>query len=164
MKAMLRTTTAPTMIGGGVKENVLPSQAHAYVNFRMRPGNTVEDVVAHAKEVIADPDVEATIKEGIESEPSPVASVDAFGFQVIKQSIQEVFDNTLVAPGMVLGITDTRYYVPISDNNYRFFPLILGGADLERIHGTNERVAVDNYIKMIKFHAQFIQNASVGKK
>jgi carboxypeptidase PM20D1 len=164
MNALLRTTTAPTMIRGGVKENVLPSQAYAYINFRIRPGNTIEDVVAHAKEVIADPDIEVTIKEGIERTPSPVASVDAFGFHVIKRSIQEVFDNTLVAPGMVLGGTDTKHFVPISDNSYRFFPLILGETDMARIHGTNERVAVDNYIKMIKFYAQFIKNAAGGNK
>ncbi|MCP4751218.1 MAG: M20/M25/M40 family metallo-hydrolase [Proteobacteria bacterium] len=161
MNAMLRTTTAPTMISGGVKENVLPSQARASVNFRIRPGNTVDEVVAHAKEVIADPDVQVTIKGGRGTTASPVASADAFGFHVIKRSIREVFDDTLVAPGMLVAGTDTKHFVPISDNNYRFFPIIMGGSDMGRIHGTNERVGVDNYVKMIKFHVQFIKNASV---
>jgi carboxypeptidase PM20D1 len=56
--AMVRTTTAPTIIKGGVKSNVLPSQAQALVNFRILPGNTVEDVVEHAKSTINDPSVE----------------------------------------------------------------------------------------------------------
>src|SRR3989449_8195557 len=43
--AMLRTTTAPTVLQAGVKENVLPSSAHALVNFRILPGDSVEGVV-----------------------------------------------------------------------------------------------------------------------
>jgi carboxypeptidase PM20D1 len=117
--------------------------------------------LAHAKEVIADPAVEVSIKDGRGTTPSPVASADAFGFHAIRRSIREVFDNILVAPGMLMAGTDTKHYTAISDNNYRFFPLILGATDTGRIHGTNERVGVDNYVKMIKFHAQFIKNASV---
>ncbi|MCG8684554.1 MAG: M20/M25/M40 family metallo-hydrolase, partial [Desulfobacterales bacterium] len=58
--AMIRTTTAPTIMTGGVKENVLPSKAHALVNFRILPGDTVSDVVTHAKNVIDDPNVQIT--------------------------------------------------------------------------------------------------------
>jgi len=163
MNALLRTTTAATMISGGVKENVLPSQAHAYVNFRLLPGDTVDDVVAHANDVIANADVVVSIHRDVSIEASPVASADAFGFHAIEKSIREVFEDTLVAPGMVLGGTDTKHFVPISDNSYRFFPLIVGSTDMVRIHGTNERVSIDNYVKMIKFHAQFIRNVSAAE-
>ncbi len=163
MNAWLRTTTAPTMIEGGIKENVLPSEAHALVNFRILPGNTVEDVVNHAKKVINDPAVKVTINSGAGRTASPIASMEGPGYSVIKQSIHEVFEDTLVAPGMLMAGTDTKHYVPISDNNYRFFPLILTGSDVSRVHGTNERVAVSNYIKMIQFHAQLMKNAA-GKK
>ncbi len=162
MNAWMRTTTSPTMIEGGIKENVLPSEAFALVNFRVLPGDSVEDVVNHAKEVVNDPDVEITIK-GSGSAASPVASMDGLGYDVIKQSIHEVFEDTLVAPGMLMASTDSKYYVEISDNNYRFFPLIFGSSDTSRVHGTNERVAVSNYIKMIQFHTQLMKNAT-GKK
>ena len=42
--AMLRTTTAVTVISGGNKENVLPESAEALVNFRLLPGDTVGDI------------------------------------------------------------------------------------------------------------------------
>ena len=45
--AILRTTTAATIFEGGVKDNVLPAHARAVVNFRIKPGDTVEDVLAH---------------------------------------------------------------------------------------------------------------------
>jgi carboxypeptidase PM20D1 len=37
---MLRTTTALTIVNAGNKENVLPGQADAVVNFRLLPGDT----------------------------------------------------------------------------------------------------------------------------
>jgi carboxypeptidase PM20D1 len=61
MNAILRTTTAPTMISGGVKENVLLSKAYVRINFRILSGNTPDNVVAHAKKVIADPAVEVSL-------------------------------------------------------------------------------------------------------
>ncbi|MBE9530170.1 MAG: peptidase dimerization domain-containing protein [Proteobacteria bacterium] len=62
------------MISGGVKENVLPSQAYVLINFRILPGNTPDDVVAHAKKVIADPAVEVSIYRGRRIRPSPVSA------------------------------------------------------------------------------------------
>ena len=160
MNAMLRTTTAPTMLSGGVKENVLPSQAYVLINFRILPGNTPDDVVAHAKKVIADSAVEVSIYRGRRFSPSPVSATDNGGFKAIKQTVREIFKDTLVAPGLVIAGTDTKHFTGISDNNYRFFPLIVGPADLKRIHGTNERIAVDNYVKMIQFYTRLIQNIS----
>jgi len=160
MNAMLRTTTAPTMISGGIKENVLPSQASAMVNFRLLPGDTVEDVVAHAKNVIADSTVEINIKDEKGLNPSPISSIDDFGFKEIEQCIRQIFKDTLVAPGLVIAGTDTKHYTSISDANYRFSPMILGEDDTKRIHGTNERIGINNYVKMIKYYAHFIKSTS----
>jgi carboxypeptidase PM20D1 len=38
------TTTAPTIISGGVKNNVIPTVAEATINFRILPGETIESV------------------------------------------------------------------------------------------------------------------------
>ena len=48
--AILRTTTAATIFEGGVKDNVLPAYARAVVNFRIKPGDTVDHVLAHVDE------------------------------------------------------------------------------------------------------------------
>ena len=50
---MLRTTTAPTMFNAGVKVNALPQQAEAVINFRIRPGDSVEGVLAHVRVTLA---------------------------------------------------------------------------------------------------------------
>jgi len=160
MNAMLRTTTAPTMINAGVKENVLPSQAHALVNFRILPGDTPDDVVAHANSVIADPAVAVSTHSGMATSPSPVSSADASGFKTIEKSVHEVFENTIVAPGLVLAGTDTKHFTAISENNYRFAPMVFAPDDPKRIHGTNERIGVENYAKMIQYNMRLMQNIS----
>ena len=62
--AMLRTTTAPTMLTGSVKVNVLPIEAIATANFRVHPRDTVASVVAHVRSVVQSENVEVRIPEG----------------------------------------------------------------------------------------------------
>ena len=49
--AMVRTTAAPTMLRGSSAPNVLADRAEAVVNFRIAPGETVDDVLAHVRKV-----------------------------------------------------------------------------------------------------------------
>src|SRR5262249_53564142 len=53
--ARLHTTIAPTIIMGGVKDNVLPPEARAIVNFRLHPRDTVESAIEHVRKSIDDP-------------------------------------------------------------------------------------------------------------
>ena len=62
---------------------------------------------------------------------------------------------------MVLGATDSRHYQDIADNTYRFVPMRLTNADLSRIHGTNERISVENYTEIIRFCVQLMRNAAM---
>ena len=47
--AMIRTTTAPTMLAGSAKENVLAQRATAVINFRIHPEDTEDDILTHVK-------------------------------------------------------------------------------------------------------------------
>ncbi len=158
--AMLRTTTAPTIIRGGVKENVLPTEAYAVVNFRIMPGDSLESVLAHARSVVEDPAVSVEPLDDAGNEPSRVSSPEADGFRVIERSVREVFPDVVVAPGLVLGGTDSRHYEVISRDVYRFVPWRVSKADMARIHGTNERVAVANYANVVRYYGQIIRNAA----
>ncbi|MCG8688716.1 MAG: M20/M25/M40 family metallo-hydrolase, partial [Desulfobacterales bacterium] len=156
--AMIRTTTAPTIMSGGVKENVLPSKAHALVNFRILPGDTVSDVVTHAKNVIDDPNVQITIHGRVSREASPISSTDSFGHSVIKKTIYQIFPGTSVTPGLVTGGTDSKHYASIADDCYRFIPVIFDPSTPQRIHGTDERIDIKGYVKSIQYYIQLMQN------
>ncbi len=157
--ACLRTTTAVTIMQGGTKENILPTTASAIVNFRLLPGDTLGSVTEHVRRVVADDRIEiATPEPGHEA--SPVADRSGWGYQQVNRAIRQVFPNTVVAPGLVLGATDSRHYVDVADSQLRFTPLRFVEDDLQRIHGPNERVGVDAYIQSIRFFATLLRQAS----
>lgn len=155
--AMLRTTTALTVIHAGNKDNVLPGRADAVVNFRVRPGDTVGGVMEHVKQTIDNDAVHAHLDAG-SSEPSRVSPVDSAQYTLINRTIREVFNDAAVAPGIVIGATDARHYKDVSDHVYRFSPVRAGPDDLPRFHGTNERIGVNNYLEAVRFYVQLARN------
>jgi carboxypeptidase PM20D1 len=157
--AMIRTTTAPTIIQGGVKENVIPYEAQATINFRLLPGTTIEDVKARVRDLIADDRI--TIEEGPFNSESPGSSpTDGFGYQMIRQTVHELFPNTLTTPNLVIGGTDSRYYYPISPNVYRFTPFYLNAETLKTFHGINERISVEDFETAVRYYTQLIRNST----
>ena len=158
--AALRTTTAATMIEGGVKENVLPTRAQAVVNFRILPGDSIEGVIAHVRDTVADPRVEVS-RYGVSGfEPSGISDVNNSNFQALQRTIAQVFPEVVVAPGQVLGGTDSRHYGKLSNNIYRFLPHRYVAEDLVRPHGTNERISIEDYARSVRFYHQLIRNTA----
>jgi carboxypeptidase PM20D1 len=156
--AMLHTTMAPTLLRAGVKDNVLPSEARAVVNFRILPGDTVEGVVAHVRGALADPGVELRVLDA--REPSRAADPASEAYRTVARTVREVFPGAVVAPALVLGGTDSRHYGDVAAQSFRFVPLRLSPDDLKRIHGTDERVAIDDYVGVVRFFVQLVKNAA----
>ncbi len=156
--AMIRTTLVPTIINGGVKENILPTKAYALVNFRLLPGDSIADVIKYAGKIVNDPNIDIIRHSDIGNEASPVSDMNSRGYQAIQTSVQQVFPGTSVAPGLEIGGTDSKHYLDITENSYRFSPIIFGKGDMERVHGTDERIAVEGYIQMVQFYGQVIRN------
>jgi carboxypeptidase PM20D1 len=160
--AAVRTTTAPTVIHAGIKDNMVPTQAEALVNFRIVPGETSEDVIKHLREVISDDRVKISIR-GQYQMPSPVSPIDSYGFQIIHKNIMQVFPEVMVNPMLALGATDSRHYAKISSNIYRFSPVTLVKEDLARMHGLNERIGIANFQRSIGFYYQLVKNTNQVK-
>jgi carboxypeptidase PM20D1 len=154
--AMLRTTTALTIVNAGNKDNVLPGEAEATVNFRMLPGDTQQGMLQHVRETVG-PDVELSLLPG-GADPSPISASSAASFQAINRAVRAVFPGTLVTPGLMVAGTDSHLYQPISDGVYRFMPIRARPADLSRFHGTNERISVANLGEMVHFYHQLLRN------
>lgn len=154
--AMVRTTTATTIFQGGTKDNVLPRQARAVINFRILQGDRIADVVDHVKRAVDDPRIEVRITGAFSAEPSPVSSTTSASFQTLAQSIRAIAPDAVVAPFLVVVVTDARHYADLSAAVFRFLPLRLAQSDLARIHGIDERVAVSDYHDAIRHYRQLI--------
>ena len=158
--AMLRTTIAPTMLEGSIKENVLPMRARGIVNLRLLPGMSSDEAIRRVERVVADPRVRITASGTSRSEPSPVSAVDGDAFAKLHRAVQSTFPDAIVAPSLVLGATDTRHFIPIADSIFRFLPARLAREDLKRYHGVDERIGVDNYGECIRFYMRYLREAS----
>jgi len=139
-RVMVQTSTAATVIRGGVKDNVVPETAEALVNFRLLPGDTPDDVVAHVRETIDDPEIEID-PLGWSPAPPP-ASIDGAGFQLIRESVNEVLPDAVILPALLPGATDTRHYTRIAKDVYRFVPVRVGMILMKSFHGRDERMGV----------------------
>jgi len=157
--ATLRTTTALTVFNAGNADNVLPGRAKATVNFRLLPGDTSDALIAHVGEVVENPAITIEKVPGF-SEASKVAATDAAGFQLINRTLRQLHPDVIVAPGLMIAATDSRYFDGVADNVYKFSPVRAKPEDLKRFHGTNERISTDNYVELIQFYHQLISNSA----
>jgi carboxypeptidase PM20D1 len=157
--ALLRTTTAVTTLSGSPKDNVLPVEAIAGVNFRLLPGDSGEDVRAKVEQIVDDPRVEVRFKAP-HRDASPVSPIDGPAFELVQRTIGEIFPDAIAAPFLTVGGTDCRHYEPVTNGLYRFAPFVYGPDDLKLPHGIDERLAVASLGDAVRFYARFIENAS----
>lgn len=140
--AALHTTTAPTIIEGGEKTNILPQQTTVFVNYRIHPRDNVAAVKERAIRLIDDDRVTVEAVGG--REPSPAASARSDGYRALETATATIFGDVPIAPFITLQGTDTRHYIGLADDNYRFTPFIYRSDDLARIHGNDERVMIED--------------------
>ena len=155
--AGIRTTTAATMLKGSSKSNILPTRATATVNFRIIPGETADTVLARVKRVIDDPRI--TYEVFMSNNPSAVSSTESLGFQLIEQTIREFNDDALVAPYLVMGGTDSKYFYPLTDSVYRFLMIRVDPSKLGIVHGIDERLGIDDYVMGIQYFYELLRKS-----
>jgi carboxypeptidase PM20D1 len=158
--AVVRTTTAATMVSGGIKDNVVPSTATAVVNFRLMPGDSVTWVVEQIKRIVNDSRVDVEPIEGSAREASAVSPMDNDAYQTLSRSIREAYPGTTVSPFLLMGGTDSRNFYLVSPNVYRFAPMLVDGDELKIVHGTNERVKISSYLTAIGAYRRIIENST----
>lgn len=163
LNATIRTTTAPTIVNAGVKDNVLPAKAEAVVNFRLLPGDDLRSVYEMVLERIDDPRVKVgpfkgdTLAGEAGWDPSPVADTESPYFLRLSRLIKEAYPEALVSPYLVLGGTDARRYNPVTENALRFTPIKMTKESLQSVHGVNERLSIENCARMVGFYIAYIK-------
>lgn len=147
--AVTRTTIAPTVLNAGDKENILPEKAVATINLRVMPGDTLASLKQQMTAIIDDDQVKIEL---IGDEASKVSDTDNKAFKQIQQAIVSTHENTIAVPYIMIGASDAKHYGKVADDTYRFLPLAMEDDGLERMHGTNERVAKKAFIQAITFY------------
>lgn len=157
MNASIRTTTALTIIQGGIEDNTIPAEAKATVNFRLLPGDSIAKVLDYARKVIGDERVKIQPIEGKFNEALPVSPVTGPAYQGLTHVIRQVFDDPPVAPFVMLGGTDCQHFVPVCQAIYRFTSLVMDKSFMGLEHGIDERIPVEGMANMVKFYVRLLQ-------
>lgn len=149
--ALARTTTALTMAKGAEATNILPNSAYIIVNFRILPGDTLDDLLAHIKNVIGE---EFQLEALITKNPSKLSKIDD-KFDLVSKSIKLAYENVSeVVPFIMVGGTDSKHFDDLSDHIYKFGPFRCNSEDRKVIHGINEFMT----FKDLKIGIEFFYN------
>ncbi len=138
--AVIRHTTNPTMLEAGYKVNVVPGHATAQVDGRFLPGFE-DDFVATLRD-LAGPDIEI---EWVSKHAGLETPYDGEIADAMTASLLEEDPEAMVAPYLMSGGTDAKYFAPLGMRAFGFTPLRLP-EDLDftaLFHGVDERVPVD---------------------
>lgn len=157
--ALIRTTSAVTMIQGGVKPNQLPQSARAVANFRVLPGDTAAGVLAHVRKVVGEGIAVRQVEGGFSAEPSVLADTGSASYRLVAETVEEVFPGATVAPWIVMGATDSRHYLPVAESVYRFSPFRFTPEDMSRMHGTGERMRLTDADGAVAFYRRLVMRA-----
>lgn len=153
--SLVRTTTGVTMASGSPAANVLPQKASVTVNFRIMPGETIDDVKKHIEKYMGGEDVEIEFIKG--KEPSLVSPTETRAFETISRLAVAIDEKNIVAPYLVMGGTDAYNYENVCENIYRFSPFTIDTALLLTTHSTNERIPIAQLKQGVTFFKRYMR-------
>ena len=162
-RALTNNTAVATIMASGIKDNVVPASARVVCNTRILPGTTPEDVLARYEALASEYGGMVEPYQNMGSAATTSSSTESEEFVKIGQAVKEVFPEALVSPYLTIGGTDSKNFEGLSKNTYRFLPMILSPDEVGGIHGTNERIALEEYRKMVRWYTTLVQLWSEGQ-
>ena len=155
MNALVRTTTAFTMMEGSNARNVIPAEAKLVSNMRLNPADSVESAAAYLKKVVGDDSVEITVLESFE--PSPISETGCESWDKVASAVAETWLGCVVSPYLMVQCSDSRHYRDLSNHVYRFSAMDLTSEERKTIHGNNERIRLESIAKAVEFYIRLMK-------
>ena len=137
---MFRNTVNATIVRGGDKVNMLPSEIEVMLDGRLLPGCVPENIIGEIKEIIDD-DIELEV---IRYDPGPLEP-DMGLFNTLAAVLHTLDPDGIPVPYILSASSDARFFSKIGIQTYGFIPMqlpeSLDFAGL--IHAADERIPVE---------------------
>jgi len=149
IRACLRMTIAPTIIHGGVKENIIPSECEAVFDCRILPGQTPTEAMKEIKVLLTDVDLEKLEFETIQTSEPSESPTNTRLYKQVTDVMKEFEPNSSVAPILLTGGTDSRFFRKLGSICYGFEPMhsdLPYGEIKKMAHGIDERISTENLV------------------
>lgn len=158
--ALVRTTTAATVMRVGSKSNTLAPDGFAMVNHRILPGESVASVLARDAAVINDPRVTLTPVDPVE--PSPASDAGSPAFRVVARAVEAACAGAVAVPALMVGATDSRWAWGHAAQILRHSPTELHASEVGMFHGVNERISLPNIARACAFYELVLRGADAA--
>jgi acetylornithine deacetylase/succinyl-diaminopimelate desuccinylase-like protein len=150
LHAIMRNTIAPVLLSAGFRGNVIPGSAEATINFRTIAGTTAAELIDEVKTVIADPAIE--VKATGQAARAVVQESPKSGelYEALVKHAQATYPGARVTPYLFQAGTDAYAWRSRGVPVYGIYPYAITSADLERMHGNDERVPIESLVSGLK--------------
>lgn len=150
--AVTRDTFALTILDAGVADNVVPTRAQATLNARLLPDTEPDAFLAQLTAAVAD--------ERVRIEPRGWPTRAGWGpwdtptFTALEHALVAAVPEVVVIPSLTTGTMDARYFGAAGLEHYRIHPFVLDSRERERFHGIDERIAVEDLVRGVRFYGE----------
>jgi acetylornithine deacetylase/succinyl-diaminopimelate desuccinylase-like protein len=144
-----KTTITPTIIHGGVKENIIPSECETVFDCRVLPGQSVSRTLSLLKRLLIDVGMDKLSFEIIQMHDGNESTTQTPLYGVITNVLKEFEPDCGVTPTLTTGGTDSRFFRETGSVCYGFQPMRPDEPnDLleKRMHGIDERITAENLV------------------
>jgi acetylornithine deacetylase/succinyl-diaminopimelate desuccinylase-like protein len=144
-----RTTITPTIIHGGLKENIIPSECETVFDCRVLPGQSVNATLNLIKGLLGDVGMDKLSFEIIQMHDGNESTTETPLYDAITDVLREFEPSCGVTPTLTTGGTDSRFFRETGSVCYGFHPMRPDEPnDLleKRMHGIDERITVENLV------------------
>jgi acetylornithine deacetylase/succinyl-diaminopimelate desuccinylase-like protein len=152
--SQLRTSVSPTILRGGDRYNVIPSEARATVDVRVLPGDDVEDVLEQLAHVVNDPAVTIRLapRDGV-PRPAGGTSLGTDAFRAVESAVTRHYD-TVTLPTMSTGATDSAQLRAMGIQCYGVGPAVDAedGPAGFGAHSDQERILESELHRFVRFY------------
>ena len=137
---MLHNTVNATIVRGGEKINVVPSEVTVELDGRLLPGYDPADAIAELRRLVGD-DVEFEV---IRHDPGP-SEPDMGLFDTLAGILREADPDGIPVPLLFPAITDARFFSRLGIQTYGFLPMRLpaGFNFNQTVHAADERIPAE---------------------
>ena len=143
LHALVRDTSSPNVMHGGLKGNVIPGTATIEVDFRPLPGMTEDLTRRELRSRLGDLGSRCSVELDWFGPPAE-SSADTDLYRTISDTLSAHDPTGTVVPFMAPFSTDAKYTTSLGTPTYGFSPMRLPAGErlLDRFHGVDERVSV----------------------
>jgi acetylornithine deacetylase/succinyl-diaminopimelate desuccinylase-like protein len=149
IRPRIRTTITPTIIHGGAKENIIPSECETVFDCRVLPGQSVDETFCLFKRLLEDVGLDKLSFEIIQMHDGNESTIQTPLFKTITAVLKDFEPNCGITPTLTTGGTDSHFFRETGSICYGFHPMRPDEPNDElekRMHGIDERITVENLV------------------